>query len=114
MLKVFVKYSVDVGLAGFLKLVAFAVDVVPVDVSMHVWLVADVINVASPLPVELAVDVIRVALPPRVLLPFGDVLFVILIILMHLEVVQLRQMPFLFLLAACRLRLQHVVEFVLL
>ena len=27
MLKVFVKYSVDVGLAGFLKLVAFAVDV---------------------------------------------------------------------------------------
>ena len=31
MLKVFVKYSVDDGLAGFLKLVAFAVDAVPVD-----------------------------------------------------------------------------------
>ena len=89
MLKVFVKGSVDVGLAGFLKPVVFAVDVVPVDASMHVSLAVDAIHVELPLLVELAVDVIHVALPMLVLLPFGDVLIVILIIPMHLEVLQL-------------------------
>ena len=128
MLKVFVKYSVDVGLAGFLKPVAFAVDVVPVDASMHVSLVADVIHVASPVLVMLAasaegarlrresaprIDVIHTASPMLVLLPFDDVLFVILIIPMHLEVLQLRQIPFFFLLAEYLLLLQHVAKFVL-
>ena len=128
MLKVFVKYSIDVGLAGFLKPVAcavdvglvgflkpvaFAVDVVPVDASMHVSLAVDVIHVELPLLVELAVDVSHVALPMLVLIPFGDVLFVILIIPMHLEVLQLLQIPFFFLLVECLLPLLHVVMFVL-
>ena len=77
---------VYVGLARFLKPVASAVHVVPVDVSMHVSRVADVIHVELPLLVELAADVIHVASPMLVLLPFGDVLFVILIILLHPEV----------------------------
>ena len=85
----------------------------PVDVSMHVSLVADVIHVAPPLLVELAVGVIHVALPMLVLLPFGDVLFVILIIPMHLEVVQLLQIPLFFLLAEYLLPLLHVAMFVL-
>ena len=112
MLNVFVRYSIDVGLAGLLKPTGFAVDVVPVDVSMHVSLVADVIHVASPLLVELAVDVIHVALPMLVLLLFGDALFVILRILLHLQVLQLLQIPFFFLLAE-RLPLLHVAMFVL-
>ena len=107
------KYSVDLRLAGFLKPVALAVDVVPADVSMHVSLVADVIHVAPPSLVELAVDVIHVASPMLVLLPFGDVLFVILIIPMRLMVLQLRQIPFFFLLAEYLLPLQHVARFVL-
>ena len=60
MLKVFVTHSVDDGLAGFLKLVAFAFDfglagflkpvafagdVMPVDASMHVSLALDVIHI---------------------------------------------------------------------
>ena len=113
MLKVFVKYSVDDGFAGFLKLVAFAVDVVPVDASMHVSLVADVIHFELPLLVELAVDVIHVALPMLVLLLVDDVLFVILIIRMHQEVLQLLQIPFFFLLAEYLLPLLHVAMFVL-
>ena len=134
MLKVFVKYSVDVGLAGFLKLVAFvklvafavdvglagflkpvacAVDVVPVDASMHVSLAVDAIHVELSLLVVLAVDVIHVALPMLVLLPFGDVFFVILIIPMHLEVLQLLQIPFFLLLAEYLLPLLHVAMFVL-
>ena len=48
-----------------------------------------------------------------VLLPFGDVLFVILIIPMHLEVLQLRQIPFFFLLAEYLLPLLHIEMFVL-
>ena len=89
---------VYVGLAGFLKPVASAVDVVPVDASMHVSLVADVIHVESPL---------------LVLLPLGDVLFVIPIILMHLEVSQLLQIQFFLLLAEYLLPLLHVAMFVL-
>ena len=96
-----------------LKLVASAVDVVPVDESMHVSLAVDVIHVALPFLVVLAVDVIHVALPVLVLLPFGDVLFVILIIPMHQEVLQLRQVPFFFLLVEYLLLLQHVAKFVL-
>ena len=113
MQKVVVKYSVDVGLAGFLKPVALAVDVVPVDASTRVSLVADVIHVASPLLVVLAVDVIHVALPMLVLLLGDDVLFVILIIPMHLEVLQLLQIPFFFLLVEYLLPLLHVAMFVL-
>ena len=111
--KVFMKYSVDVGRVGFLKHVASAVDVLPVDVSVLVELVAHVIHVESPLLVELVADVIHVASPMLVLLPFGDVLFVILIILMRLEVLQLRQIPFSFLLAAYLPPLLHVAMFVL-
>ena len=126
--KLFVKYSVDAELAGFLKLVASAVDVVPVDVSVLVepvahgmrvaWpllvvLVVDVIHVALPLLVVLAVDVINVAWPLLVLLPVDDVLFVILIIPMHQEVLQLLQIPFVFLLAEYLLPLLHVAMFVL-
>ena len=128
MLKVFVKYYVDVGLAGFLKPVAFAVDAVPVDVSVLVEPVAHVMRVAWPLLVELAVDafhvawpllvepvvdVIHVALPMLVLLLVDDVLFVILIIPMHLEVLQLLQIPFFFLLVEYLLPLLHVAMFVL-
>ena len=92
------KYSVDVGLAGFLKLAASAVDVVPVDVSVHV---------------SLAVDVIHVALPMLVLLPFGDVLSVILTILLHQEPLQLLQIPLFLLLAEYLLPLLHAAMFVL-
>ena len=99
MLKVFVQYHVYVGSAVFLKPVAFAVDVVLVDASMLVEPVAHVMRVAWPLLVELVVDVIHVALPMLVMLLVGDVLFVILIIQMPLEVLQLRQIPFFFLLA---------------
>ena len=99
---------VYVGLAGFLKPVASAVDVVLVDASMLVEPVAHVMRVAWPLLVVLAVDVIHVALPLLVVLPFGDVLFVILILPMHLEVLQLRQIPFFFLLAEYLLPLLHV------
>ena len=63
MLKAFVKYSVYVGSAVFLKPVASAVDVVPVDVSVLVEPLAHVMRVAWPLLVELAVDVIDVASP---------------------------------------------------
>ena len=86
---------------------------VPVDVSVLVEPVAHVMRVAWPLLVELAVDAFHVALPKLVLLPFDDVLFVILIIPMHLEVLQLRQIPFFFLLAAYLLPLLHVAMFVL-
>ena len=128
MLKVFVQYHVYVGSAAFLKPVASAVDVVLVAASMHVLLAVDAIHVELPLLVALAasaegarlrresaprIDVIHVASPMLVLLPFGDVLFVILIILMHLEVLQLRQIPFFFLLAEYLLPRLHVAMFVL-
>ena len=77
---------VYVGRVGFLKPVASAVDVVPVDVSGLGEPVVHVTHVASPLLDALAVDVIHAASPMLLLLPFGDVLFVILIIPMHLEV----------------------------
>ena len=92
------QYRVYVGSAGFLKPVACAVDVVPVDASMHV---------------SLAVDVIHVASPMLVLLPFGDVLFVILLIPMHQEALQVRQIPFFFLLVEYLLPLLHAAMFVL-
>ena len=111
--KVFVKYFVDVRRVGFLKPVASAVDVVPVGASVHVSLVAHVIHVELPLLVELAVDVIHVASPMLVLLPFGDVLVVILIILLHLEVLQLLQNPFFFLLAEYLQPLLHGAMIVL-
>ena len=85
----------------------------PVDASMHVLLAVDAIRVASPLLVVLAVDVIHVASPMLVLLPFGDVLFVILIIPMHQEVLRCRQIPFFFLPAEYLLPLLHVAMFVL-
>ena len=113
MLIVFVQYLVYVGSAGFPKPVASAVDVVPVDASMHVLLAVDAIHVELPLLGVLAVDVIHVASPMLVLLPFGDVLFVILMIPMHQEALQLRQTPFFFLLAEYLLLLQHVAKFVL-
>ena len=113
MLKVFVRYSVHVGLEGFLKPVAYAVDAIHVAWPMLVVLVAHAIHVALPLLVELAVDAFHVALPMLVLLLVDDVLFVILIIPMHLEVLQLLQFPFFFLLAEYLLPLQYVAMFVL-
>ena len=128
MLKVFVQYHVYVGAAVFLKPVAFAVDVVPVDVSVLVEPVAHVMRVTWPLLVVLAasaegarlrresaprIDAFHVALPKLVLLPVDDVLFVILIIPMHLEVLQLLQILFFFLLAEYLLPLLHVAMFVL-
>ena len=77
-------------------------------------LVVDVIHVALPLLVVLAADVIHVALPMLVLLLVDDVLSVILIIPMHLEVLQLLQIPFFFLLAEYLLPLLHFAMFVLL
>ena len=113
MLKVFMKSYVDVGFVVFPKPVASPVDVMPADASMHVSLVADVIHVASPLLVVLVAHATHVALPLLVLLPFGDVLFLILVIPMHLEVLQLLQIPFFFLHAEYLLPLLHVAMFVL-
>ena len=76
-------------------------------------LVAHAIHVALPLLVELAVGVIHVASPMLVLFPFGDVLSAILITLLHQEALQLRHIPFFFLLAEYLLPLQHVAKFVL-
>ena len=80
---------------------------------MHVSLAVDVIHVELPLLVVLAVDVIHVALPMLVLLLVDDVLFVILNIPMHLEVLKLLQIPFFCLLAEYLLPLLHVAMFVL-
>ena len=113
MLKVFVQYHVYVGSAVFLKPVASAVDAVPVDVSVLVEPAAHVMRVAWPLLVVLVVDVIHVALPMLVLLLVDDVLFVILVIPMHQEVLQLLQIPFFFLLVEYLLPLLHVAMFVL-